>query len=542
MSKMNSLRVGALFLILATPALSAKTSPPVQDPLRLNLSIERRLVRFATNGGAVDWRLEVSDQQGQEVFDTQFATGTTLDWPLVNGQGQDVESGVYSYTLSIRTPGNDNVRSRKGLLLVQRGNNGYDVRAVSDQQAALAADGETAVTVTGGADAATGGTTASGTPTQTGSAGALPTNLGTVSFMTGQGFISGSGTTGKVTKWLDGPGGVVGDTHISETNGTVVVGDGSFTGNVTIFGAANADVFAGMGVDVVSGPAFNYGYSGNSFGRSSGFFNVRPDASAVAPNPSLRFATANVQRMIITNAGNVGIGTTSPQLGRLQVVNADGVQGQIQVGATTIGGARKIISFGDNLCAAECVYIGEEDSDDSLAIFSNGVINFKGGSNVRPFVDNSANLGDATHRWGTVFAVNGAINTSDARMKQGIENLSYGLGTILKLRPVSFEWKVKSDGRKHLGLLAQEVDTVVPEAVYHDKDPEAPLGMSYNDLIPVVIKAIQEQQGVVEQKAAEIDKLKAENASLQERLAIVEGLLQQLLKDAPVKGDIKKQQ
>ncbi|PYT09120.1 MAG: hypothetical protein DMF60_03215, partial [Acidobacteria bacterium] len=67
-----------------------------------------------------------------------------------------------------------------------------------------------------------------------------------------------------------------------------------------------------MGPDLVNGPALNFGYAGSSFGRGAGFFNVRPDAGATAPNPSLRFATANVERMIVTSAGNVGIGTTSP--------------------------------------------------------------------------------------------------------------------------------------------------------------------------------------------------------------------------------------
>jgi hypothetical protein len=70
------------------------------------------------------------------------------------------------------------------------------------------------------------------------------------------------------------------------------------------------DIFAGMGVDALAGPAFNFGYSGSSFGQSSGFFNVRPDGAAAAPNPSLRFATGNVQRLIVTNLGRVGIGAS----------------------------------------------------------------------------------------------------------------------------------------------------------------------------------------------------------------------------------------
>jgi hypothetical protein len=79
-----------------------------------------------------------------------------------------------------------------------------------------------------------------------------------------------------------------------------------------LFSAATADVFAGAGPNPASGPAFNFGYGGASFGRGAGFLNARPDASAVAPNPSLRFLTADVERMIVTNTGNVGIGTASP--------------------------------------------------------------------------------------------------------------------------------------------------------------------------------------------------------------------------------------
>ena len=92
-------------------------------------------------------------------------------------------------------------------------------------------------------------------------------------------------------------------------------------------GDAGKDIFAGMGENVDVGPAFNYGYAGYSFGRSAGFFNVRPDPTATPPNPSLRFMTANQQRMIITNAGNVGIGTSAPKT----TLQADG--GDIYVGS-----------------------------------------------------------------------------------------------------------------------------------------------------------------------------------------------------------------
>ena len=90
-------------------------------------------------------------------------------------------------------------------------------------------------------------------------------------------------------------------------------------GQMHVGGSATADVFCGLGPHpntlvggVFVGPAMNYGYSGHTFGEGSGFFNVRPDASATPPNPSLRFMTNNLQRMIIDNNGNVGIGTSTP--------------------------------------------------------------------------------------------------------------------------------------------------------------------------------------------------------------------------------------
>ncbi|MEM1247291.1 MAG: tail fiber domain-containing protein [Acidobacteriota bacterium] len=87
----------------------------------------------------------------------------------------------------------------------------------------------------------------------------------------------------------------------------VGIGTANPQGGLHISGTEAQDLFSGMGPDLINGPAFNYGYAGASFGRSAGFFNVRPDALAVAPNPSLRFFTANQARMIIDNQGFVGL-------------------------------------------------------------------------------------------------------------------------------------------------------------------------------------------------------------------------------------------
>jgi hypothetical protein len=113
------------------------------------------------------------------------------------------------------------------------------------------------------------------------------------------------------------------------SNGWVGLGTATPRGPLDIYGAATTDVFAGLGENIATGPSFNMGYAGSSFGRGAGFFNVRPDASATPPNPSLRFMTANVERIIITNTGNVGIGTSNPtnplEMGSGAKVTAGGV-------------------------------------------------------------------------------------------------------------------------------------------------------------------------------------------------------------------------
>jgi len=95
-------------------------------------------------------------------------------------------------------------------------------------------------------------------------------------------------------------------------SGKVGIGTASPASNLHVFGASNTDVFVGVGEDPAgttgTQSALTIGYGGASLGRGVGFLNVRPDSTATAPNPSLRFLTVNVLRMIIDNAGNVGFG------------------------------------------------------------------------------------------------------------------------------------------------------------------------------------------------------------------------------------------
>ncbi|GAB3413013.1 tail fiber domain-containing protein [Niabella aquatica] len=101
-------------------------------------------------------------------------------------------------------------------------------------------------------------------------------------------------------------------------------------------------------------------------------------------------------------------------------------------------------------------------------------------------------------------AVGTLYQYSDARAKTNVKAINYGLSTISKLRPVSYNLIKNPSGENNhleLGLIAQELEQVMPELVRTDS--EGKKLVNYNGLIPVLIKAVQElQKEVAELKAA----------------------------------------
>ena len=106
-------------------------------------------------------------------------------------------------------------------------------------------------------------------------------------------------------------------------------------------------------------------------------------------------------------------------------------------------------------------------------------------------------------------------NASDRRFKHNIQPLtqSQGLDFVLKLKPVSFVYNSKETGEKTIGFIAQDVQDVMKQANMstseYDLVPvmnevEGTLGVNYTELIPVLTKAIQEQQEIIQKLEARI--------------------------------------
>ncbi len=125
--------------------------------------------------------------------------------------------------------------------------------------------------------------------------------------------------------------------------------------------------------------------------------------------------------------------------------------------------------------------------------------------------DNGATSGLYLQQNGGDVYVNGAVvHSSDARLKKDVADLERGLDEVMRLRPVSFAWANRDDGRR-VGLVAQEVRAVVDEVVYEGQD--GTLGVAYESLVPVLVKAVQQQQAEIERLKQELEALRCQRAS-----------------------------
>jgi hypothetical protein len=144
------------------------------------------------------------------------------------------------------------------------------------------------------------------------------------------------------------------------------------------------------------------------------------------------------------------------------------------------------------------------------------------GRHVEPFTNNAWDLGNATFRWRNIFLNNQPNVGSDRRIKENIKPLTYGLDAVMKFQPVQYNLIGNPKNDVTLGLIAQDVKVIIPEIVSvaethkregndtRQSDPNAPGGMHsirYGDLIPVLIKAIQEQQATINELKAKVTAL-----------------------------------
>ncbi|MDP8260453.1 MAG: tail fiber domain-containing protein [Candidatus Gygaella obscura] len=216
---------------------------------------------------------------------------------------------------------------------------------------------------------------------------------------------------------------------------------------------------------------------------------------------------AELIAMNIDPDGNVGIGTTNPEA-KLHILDtSDGSSG----GSAPAGSDRLVIEGGFN------AYINEISHPNAWGgiLFSDDVrgrgsikyghfndvleINVAGSSAMS--IDKSGNI---TGTYGSYHVA------SDERLKKDITTIQDALDKVLSLRGVNFHWKDSNlnQGKLRMGLVAQEVEKVVPEVVHTVDDEMQTKAVEYQYLVGLLIEAIKDQQKQINNLKTEVEILK----------------------------------
>lgn len=196
----------------------------------------------------------------------------------------------------------------------------------------------------------------------------------------------------------------------------------------------------------------------------------------------------------------------------------------------------RIEADGDMELGIDAVFIDERGIVDRLGVntlpatalhinhFNNSVSggfrlqNNVGGNWWKFYVSSSANtLQLRNNTSGSVvgtFATGGMYTASDKRLKKNIESMPYGLKDIMKLNALRYDYiSDDSNSNKSIGFIAQDLNNVIPELVLYQEDADQ-YSVNYAGMSVIAIKAIQDQQII-------IDEVKAENAELKKQIETI---------------------
>ena len=208
-------------------------------------------------------------------------------------------------------------------------------------------------------------------------------------------------------------------------------------GGVIIFNVAGADK----------------GFIGSGYHLGTGSSN---DTAIRGEGDLVFLSNGNNQRMRITSAGVVGIGDLNPTLASRLVVAAP--------------------SGSSNVC---------DIRTGTTANTNVGAIVFRNSA--------AAYCGQITVNGAT--AVTNYVSASDYRLKEDLQDFA-GLDMVSKIPVYDYKWK-SAESRTY-GVMAHELQEVLPQAVVGEKDAEEMQGVDYSKIVPVLVKAIQELKAEIE--------------------------------------------
>jgi hypothetical protein len=206
--------------------------------------------------------------------------------------------------------------------------------------------------------------------------------------------------------------------------------------------------------------------------------NVAPQASLAFGNKSLTAATNGVDRLTIDSLGNVLIGTARP-----------------------LGGTENL-AVGTNIYSNGTFINSKSAVDANVYLCKTGQIN----GEYLQFARDGSDIGNISYN-GSSMLMN---TTSDERLKKNIAPAGSALDVIKGIEVVSHDWTDDSKTHVEWGVLAQQVNGFLPSAVTEGSEDvnDNPWMVSRDSFVIPMLKAMQEQQAMIEALKAEVEALK----------------------------------
>jgi len=256
------------------------------------------------------------------------------------------------------------------------------------------------------------------------------------------------------------------------------------------------------------------GYNSNIEGTSDAVTNATAigNRAYVSQSNSLVLGSINGVNEATSNV-NVGIGTSAP-VRQLHVVGEQAVF-RMDRPADTAAFMLVRTDAGGTPLKTFVVGANASGSNNGSFVINDLGISVSGAGTRRMTIDNN---GIATFT-NSVYALS-FVPTSSLVYKTNVKTYENALETVKKLRGVSFNWK--DSGKPSVGLIAEEVDRVIPEVVAHDG--QTATGLNYDSLVGVLVEAVKEQEGLIKQQESRHQaELKKQQGLIKEQ----QGLIQQ---------------
>jgi hypothetical protein len=292
------------------------------------------------------------------------------------------------------------------------------------------------------------------------------------------------------------------------SNGNVGIGTTSPTEKIDVDGNIRIRGNRGVYFDTTGAVASNYITVTNDYWTTIHCNRGNTSTINLTNGNGITFFESSIERMRIATGGNVGIGTNSPAVrlsGKVLSLNDTGANLQSSIELLRNGN-----SSGEIFVNSDNMVIGSYETGIPLV--------FRTQNNERMCITSSGNVGIGTtspsyklHVEGNVsgisiYASHDIAAFSDITVKKDVQKIENAIEKVKELNGYTYVRTDDETNTRRAGVIAQEVQKVLPEVV--SANPDGTLNVAYSNMIALLIEGMKEQQATIERLQSEINELK----------------------------------